>query len=283
MCADVALYDAKQHGRNRVALYNPNGRSNVLEGLTWSQRLREALAADAFELHAQPIVDLRTGETIMHELLIRLRSDTGALIAPQQFLEPAARFGYMPAIDRWVIAHAARLAAFVPGRRLTINVAGKTITELGLVGYITDQIAQTGADPADLIFELSEADVIANLDQARQTCERLRELGCAIALDDFGSGFCGFSYLKALRVDLLKIDGQFIRDIATNDIDRLVVQAILDVAAGMSLPTVAEFVADADTAHHCRGLGATYGQGFYLGKPKPLADSDDLAADRVAA
>ena len=276
--ADVALYDAKQHGRNRVALFSPDRREDVLEGLTWSQRLREALATDGFELHAQPIVNLRTGETVMQELLVRMRSENGTLIAPGQFLGPAARFGYMPAIDKWVIAQAVKLLAAVPGRRLTVNLAAQTIAEARLVDYITEQIVLTGADPHDLIFELSEADLIANLDLARDTCERLQRLGCAIALDDFGSGFSGFSYLKAFSVDLLKIDGQFIREVGTNEVDRLVVRAILDVARGMKLPTVAEFVSDGAVAQHCRELGATYGQGFYLARPRPLTGKQVLQA-----
>ncbi len=115
-------------------------------------------------------------------------------------------------------------------------------------------------------------DVITNLDDAREVCEQLRALGCGIALDEFGSGFSGFSYLKALRIDLLKIDGQFIRELGSNEVDRLVVRAILDVAQGMGLPTVAEFVTDETVAEQCRALGATYGQGFHLGKPAPLAE-----------
>ena len=268
--ADIALYDAKQRGRNRVAVFSPVTREDVLEGLTWSQRLRDALQSDDFELHAQPIVDLSTGETVMRELLIRMRSETGQIIPPARFLEPAARFGYMPEIDRWVIGKAAQLAALEPGRPLAVNLAAQTIIEPDLVDDVTAQLALAGARPQDIIFELSEAAVIANLDQAREACEQLRALGCRIALDDFGSGFSGFPYLKALTVDLLKIDGQFIRDLANNRIDRLVVRAILDVAEGMGLPTVAEFVVDEAVAVQCRALGATYGQGFHLGRPEPI-------------
>jgi diguanylate cyclase (GGDEF)-like protein/PAS domain S-box-containing protein len=276
---DIALYDAKQRGRNRAAVYSPDIREDVLEGLTWSQRLREALAHDGFALHAQPIVDLRTGQTVMHELLIRMRSDSGHLIPPHRFLGPASRFGYMPAVDRWVIKQAAKLAAASPGRRLTVNLAAKTLAEPMIVDYIVEQIERAGAAPADLVFELSEADVIANITQASGTCEMLRELGCGIALDDFGSGFSGFCYLKALKVDLLKIDGQFIRGLASNEVDRLVVHAILDVAHGMRIPTVVEFVTDEAVAEQCRQLGATYGQGFHLGRPVPLPESDVFARD----
>jgi EAL domain-containing protein (putative c-di-GMP-specific phosphodiesterase class I) len=177
---------------------------------------------------------------------------------------------YISAIDHWVIAQAAQLAGAAPGRCLTVNLAAKTIAEPGLVAYVTEQLACSGADPADLVSEFSESDIIANLDHGRSACERLRALGARIALDDFGSGFSGFSYLKALEVDLLKIDGQFVKELASNRVDRLVVEAILHVANGMGLPTVAEYVTDEAVAEQLRELGATYGQGFYLGKPAPL-------------
>jgi len=268
--ADLALHDAKQQGRNRVAVYVPDTREDVLAGLSWSQRLKQALANNGFALHAQPILDLRTGETVTHELLIRMRAADGQLIPPGRFLHAAARFGYMPAIDRWVIARAAQLAGATPGRPLAINLAANTISEPGLVAYVTDTLAAAGADPADLIFDLSESDVIANLDHAHAVCERLHALGARIALDDFGSGFSGFSYLKALKIDLLKIDGQFARELDASDVDRLVIEAIVHVANGIGIPTVAEYVVNEAVAHRLRQLGVTYGQGFHLGKPSPL-------------
>ncbi len=227
--ADIALYDAKQQGRNRVAVFSSETRQDVLAGLTWSQLLKEALAHNHFILHAQPIVSLTNGETAMRELLIRMTGEDGELVSPNRFLPAAARFGYMPQIDRWVIAQAARLAAEQPGRCLTVNLAANTIAEPGLVAFITNTLKQTGADPADLVFEISEADVISNLDHACSVCERLRALGARIAPDDFGSGFSGFSYLKAMQVDLLKIDGQFVKELASNRVDQLIIEAILHV------------------------------------------------------
>ncbi len=269
--ADLAMHDAKQHGRNRVAVYSPETRQDILAGLSWSQRLKEALANDAFRLRAQPIVDLDTGETVMFELLIRMCATDGELVAPGRFLHAAARFGYMPTIDRWVISEAAHLAGVTPGRCLAVNLAATTIAEPGLVAYITDTLRAAGADPADLIFEVSESDVIANLEHACSVCARLRALGARIALDDFGSGFSGFAYLKALEVDLLKIDGQFVRELDSNRVDHLVIEAIVHVANGIEVPTVAEYVVNATVAQRLRELGVTYGQGFHLGKPAPLS------------
>ena len=129
-------------------------------------------------------------------------------------------------------------------------------------------------------FEISEADVIANLDHARLVCEQLRALGCEVALDDFGSGFSGFSYLKALPVDVLKIDGQFVTELHENRLDRLVVEAVQHVADGLGLPTVAEYVTDRRVARLLSELGVSYGQGYYLGRPQPFALAD---AERRAA
>ncbi len=268
--ADIALYDAKQQGRNRAAVFSAETRQDVLAGLTWSQLLKDALAHDHFILHAQPIVSLQTGETVMRELLIRMTAEDGELVPPNRFLPAAARFGYMPQIDRWVITQAARLAAEEPGRCLAVNLAANTIAEPGLVAFITNTLKEAAADPADLVFELSEADVIANLDHARSVCEHLRALGARIALDDFGSGFSGFSYLKAIQIDLLKIDGEFVKELATNRVDQLIIEATLHIATGMGLPTVAEYVTDEPVAQLLREMGATYGQGFHLGKPAPL-------------
>ncbi|MGO9753813.1 MAG: putative bifunctional diguanylate cyclase/phosphodiesterase [Solirubrobacteraceae bacterium] len=269
--ADLAMHDAKQHGRNRVAVYSPETRQDILAGLSWSQRLKEALANEAFRLRAQPIVDLGTGETVILELLIRMCATDGELVPPGRFLHAATRFGYMPTIDRWVISEAAQLAGVTPGRCLAVNLAATTIAEPGLVAYITDTLRAAGADPADLIFEVSESDVIANLEHARSVCQRLRALGARIALDDFGSGFCGFAYLKVLEVDLLKIDGQFVRELDSNRVDRLVIEAIVHVANGIEIPTVAEYVVNETVEQRVRELGVTYGQGFHLGKPAPLS------------
>ena len=213
----------------------------------------------------------------MQELLLRMRAQDGQLISPDRFLHAAARFGYMPAIDRWVIAQATRMAAATPGRGLAVNLASKTISEPGLIAYITKQLRASGADPADLIFDLSEADVVANLDHARLVCESLRSLGARVALDDFGSGFSGFSYLKALDVDLLKIDGEFVSQLSENRVDQLVVEAIVHVAKGIGLPIVAEYVSSEQLARRLLDLGVCYGQGFYLGRPAAIEEQPPRA------
>jgi len=275
--ADIALYDAKQRGRNRVAVFSSETRQDVLTGLTWSQLLKEAFAQDHFVLHSQPIVSLKDGRIAMRELLIRMTAENGELVPPNRFLPAAAHFGYMPRIDRWVIAQAAHLAARHPGQCLAVNLAANTLAEAGLVAFIRRALEDAGADPADLVFEISEADVIANLDHARSVCEQLRAMGARIALDDFGSGFSGFSYLKAMQVDVLKIDGQFVKGLASSPVDQLIIEAILHVGKGMDLPTVAEYVTDEPVARLLREMGVTYGQGFHLGRPEPTRNA---CADR---
>jgi diguanylate cyclase (GGDEF)-like protein/PAS domain S-box-containing protein len=274
--ADIALYDAKRSGRNRLGVHRPEGRQDVLAGLSWSQLLKDALAQERFVLYGQPIVDLSNGKTVRHELLLRMLGADGEVIAPMRFLPAAVRFGFMPRIDRWVIAQAAELAGACPGRGLAVNLASTTIAERGLVAFIAAELERTGADPADVSFEISEADVIANLDHARVVCEQLRALGCEVALDDFGSGFSGFSYLKALTVDVLKIDGQFVKELHENRLDLLVVEAVQHVADGLGLPTVAEYVPDRRVAQLLSELGVSYGQGYYLGRPEPFALADAM-------
>ena len=208
----------------------------------------------------------------------------GEVIAPRAFSAGGGTFR-LHAADRPVGDRPSGGArGRLPGQGLAVNLAATTIAERGLVAFIAAELERTDANPADMSFEVSEADVIANLDHARVVCDQLRALGCEVALDDFGSGFCGFSYLKALTVDVLKIDGQFVKELHENHLDRLVVEAVQHVADGLGLPTVAEYVTDRHVAELLTELGVTYGQGYYFGRPEPFARADaaGLAARRVA-
>ncbi len=271
IAADVALFEAKHQGRGRAVAFEDAGdqERRLTNGLSWSRRLRRALAEDGFELFAQPIVDLETGRPAMHELLLRMPDGEGGFIAPGDFLYTAERFGLIRPLDRWVIAAAARLAATHPDSVLSVNLSGRSVTDPSLCAYVEDAIAAAGCAPAQLIFEVTETEAIAAMEPARALATRLRSLGCRFALDDFGSGFASFSHLKALPLDLLKIDGEFVRNLESDHTDQLVVDAVQRVAGGMGKALVAEHVEDAATAERLRRLGVRYGQGYHFARPAP--------------
>jgi EAL domain-containing protein (putative c-di-GMP-specific phosphodiesterase class I) len=240
-----------------------------LSEVSWVSEIRQALAEDRFELFAQPIVDLVTGETVQHELLLRLHDSDGNLVYPDSFLPAAERYGDIRDIDRWVIARAADLAA--TGMDVEINISGTSIGDPGLIEDIDRELERTGADPARLVFEITETALIESLETASRLAESLRQRGCRFALDDFGTGFGGFHYLKTLPLDYLKIDREFVRDLVTSESDRHVVWAVINLARGFGMQTIAEGVEDQETLDLLRELGADHAQGYFLGRPAPMA------------
>lgn len=269
--ADIALNEAKEAGRDRFSTYTPDSHRRAAERHTWSTRIRHALEYDRFTLHAQPILDLRTGRATHAELLIRMQDD-GTLIPPGEFLPTAERTGSITAIDRWVIREAARLAASRADGLLELNLSARSLADHELPVYIEEQLERAGADPASLIFEITETAAIANLPSAAALAERLTALGCRFALDDFGVGFGSFYYLKRLPLHYIKIDGDFIQSLTRSQTDQHVTKAIVDVAQGMGLKTIAEFVEDAETLELLRTYGVDYAQGFHIGRPAQIDD-----------
>jgi diguanylate cyclase (GGDEF)-like protein/PAS domain S-box-containing protein len=277
--ADLAMYEAKEAGRNRFAVYQAlsNVRPRVSSRLTEAERIQRALTHNQFELYCQPILDLANNEVSQYELLLRLRTDDGGLLAPSAFLYVAERFGTILAIDSWVVRQAVALIATHAntGRSLTLNVniSAKSIGNPQLVAVIDHALADTGIDPACLVFELTETAAIGNIDHAKTFTTDLRSRGCRFALDDFGSGFGSFYYLKHLPFDYFKIDGDFIRGFGANTIDELVIEAIVGIARGMGKKTVAEFVTDQDMTDRLRRSGIDYAQGFHIGVPRPIVET----------
>ena len=276
MEADMAMYDAKDAGGDRAALVDGvTGRQGRMRRhLSWSQRIRDALAGGGFELHEQPIVTLATGEITRSELLLRMRGDGGELLSPGLFLDVAERFGHMQAIDRWVVGQAIALLAErertqVPGR-LEVNLSGSSVTDTAILDWIVAEVANAAVDPTRLVFEVTETSAIESFDRARAFAERLAGLGCQFALDDFGAGFGSFYYLKRLPFDCVKIDGDFIKRLPVSPADQHIVKAVVDSSRGLGKETIAEFVEDQATLDLLRDYGVDYAQGFHIGRPAPV-------------
>jgi diguanylate cyclase (GGDEF)-like protein/PAS domain S-box-containing protein len=265
--ADLAMYEAKEAGRNRYAVYASDrpDRPRVQERMRWVERIRDALDDERLVLHAQPILDLRTGEVAQHELLVRMLGEYGDLIPPGAFLQLAERFDLVQQIDRWVTRRALELIDAY-GSPLTVNLSGRSLTD----GRLLKELS--GAAPGRLTFEITETAAVANIQQAREFAERARAMGCRFALDDFGSGFGSFYYLKHLPFDYLKIDGEFVAGCLSNRTDQLVIRAVVDIAQGLGKQTVAEFVGDGELVAFLRAQGVDYAQGFHIGRPRPVAE-----------
>jgi EAL domain-containing protein (putative c-di-GMP-specific phosphodiesterase class I) len=229
-----------------------------------------------FVLVCQPILNLEQDSVTQYELLIRMRGEDGELVPPGAFLAIAERFGLIQAVDRWVAQQAIRLIAAhqKEGRTLTleVNLSGRTMGDADFTSMVNRELKSTGVDPAQLIFEVTETAAVADLDKARSFAEGLTKLGCRFALDDFGSGFASFFYLKHLPIAYLKIDGEFVKELPRSSTDRLVVKALVDVCHGLGIKTVAEFVGDQETVDLLTEIGVDFAQGYFIGKPHPVAD-----------
>lgn len=277
--ADLAMYAAKEAGRDQYAIYRSASGTAARPSsrLPEAERIRQALARNQLALYCQPILNLATNAISQYELLLRLRTDDGELLSPNGFLYVAERFGTIRAIDSWVVHQAATLIADEnrAGRDLTLNlnISPKSLADPWLITAIDRALAESRIDPANLVFELSETAAMGNIEQAKSFTQELRSRGCRFALDDFGQGFGACYYLKHLAFDYLKIDGDFIRGFSTDTTDKLVVEAIVGIAKGMGKETVAEFVTDEETMERLRQSGLDYAQGFHVGEPQPIADA----------
>jgi len=277
--ADLAMYDAKQAGRNRFALYSPARGSGGPASARQSrlEHLRTALQDDRFVLYGQPILDLRKSDGRQYEVLLRLRDDAGSEpLTPSSFLYVAERFGLIQAIDGWVSCQAIDLIAASEraGHPLVlhVNISGKSLGDPGLAALVESALDGAGIDASRLVFEIAETAALANIEEAKAFAHWLRARGCRLALDDFGASFGSFYHLKSLPVDYFKIDGELIRGLAASRMDQLVVEAIVGIASGMGRKTVAEFVSDDETVRLLERAGVDYAQGYHLGRPRPLHD-----------
>ncbi|HWI65951.1 MAG TPA: EAL domain-containing protein [Symbiobacteriaceae bacterium] len=274
--ADLAMYQSKESGRNGFSMYDPERgrRTESEQKLAWEARIRRALDENRFVLHAQPIHTLVCGSVAHYELLLRMVGDDGELIAPGAFLDVAEKFGLIREIDRWVVTRAIRLSSALKAQgetpQLAVNLSGKAFTDPELLPLIQRELAFTGVDPARLVIEITETALITDLAQASDWVKALRGAGCKFAIDDFGSGYTSFSHLRRLPLDYLKIDGSYIKNLPDDEANQHLVRSMVEMARGLGMQTIAEFVGDDATVGLIRACGVDYGQGFFLGKPAAL-------------
>jgi PAS domain S-box-containing protein len=239
-----------------------------LDALDWVRRVREALEEDRLELYSQPIVPLEGSGSAREELLLRMRTQDGDIIGAGEFIPAVESFGLITAVDRWVISRAVRYAA--RGRVVHVNLSAASTSDPRLLNLIAYELRAVGTPPANIIFELTETALMSNAAGGEAFVAGLRALGCGLALDDFGTGFGGFTYLKRLPVQVLKIDVDFVRDLARNAASRHLVQAIVSLARSFGKETIAEGVEDEVTLALLREYGVDYAQGYHLGRPAPI-------------
>lgn len=241
-----------------------------LDTLAWVGRIRDAIDEDRLVLYSQPIVPLGGGQP-SQELLLRMISPNGEVIAPGSFLPVAEKYGLIGDIDRWVISQAARLAG--SGQSVEANLSADSIGDLGLLTFIEHELRDAGATPANIVFEITETALMQDIEAGKAFIAGLTDIGCRVALDDFGTGFASFTYLKTFDLAYLKIDVEFVRDLAGDPANRHVVKAIAQLAKDFGYQTIAEGVEDAETLAMLTEYGVDFAQGFHLGRPAPITSS----------
>ncbi len=271
--ADAAMYRAKEKGKNTWSLYDPDNdiSESALQRMTMGRMIEWALQDDGLEIHYQGVY--RPDGRLSHiEALMRIRGTEHPehLIMPGQIIPVAERSGQIVEIDRAVIRRCIQdLAADPAMPPVAVNISGKSFDQASLPDYIGSLLQEYGVEPERLLVELTETEAVSDLDDAQRFIEAIRKIGCEVCMDDFGSGFSTFVYLKYLDVDILKIDGLFIRDLPTNNHNQTFVRAMLDITRGMNKKAVAEFVEDQATVEMLIGMGIDLLQGYHFGRPVP--------------
>jgi diguanylate cyclase (GGDEF)-like protein/PAS domain S-box-containing protein len=266
--ANSALLSAKEGGTPIVGHRRPEDRL-VHAGAAgqWAARIRDALAAGSFELHYQPVVPFAPGKKAHHEVLLRMKGAGTERIPPASFLPAAERFGLMPRIDEWVIGRSLDLLERHSGLELFVNLSGRSLGDQTLFAKVEARLRADRATAERLTFEITETSAISDLIATQRWIRRMKELGCSFAIDDFGIGFSSLSYLRALAVDYVKIDGSFIRGLDTDLTNRALVEAVRNVAHILGKEVIAECVETEAVSRTLAGMGIEYGQGFFWGPP----------------
>jgi diguanylate cyclase (GGDEF)-like protein/PAS domain S-box-containing protein len=274
--ADSACQAAKEAGRNRVHSFEENDIDLMRRRreMQWAARINNALEESRFELFRQTILPLQTTESGAHyELLLRMRDEAGKIVAPDNFMTAAERYGITPSIDRWVIENAFRWLVSEADERekltmCSINLSGQSLGDDKFLPYVIDQFHRSGLDASKICFEITETAAIASFSQANRFIQALKELGCKFALDDFGTGLSSFGYLKHFPVDYLKIDGSFVKEILHDPIDREMVRSINEIGHLTGKQTIAEFAENQEIINMLQSLGVDYAQGYGVSQPQ---------------
>jgi diguanylate cyclase (GGDEF)-like protein len=280
--AETACKAAKDRGRNRVEVYQQSDVSIIrrFADIGMAGQLREAIDAGRLHLYAQLILPFAAAESARphYELLLRMTDEAGRTVGPDSFLSAATRYQMMPLIDRWVVNHVIEAlkprASVLEGQALgfAINFSGQSLNDDAFSEMLVERVATSGLDPQLFCFELTETATVANLPRAEALMWRLRRLGCGVALDDFGTGLSSLSCLRQLPVTMLKIDGSIVREVLNDARAESMVRAIAQLARGMSILTVAEYIETEALGARVAELGVDYGQGFAIGRPIPLVE-----------
>ena len=288
--ADVACYSAKDMGRNQVHLYKDSDASMRHEEMKWVSRISSAVEDDRLELYFQPIIgiDPEHPEVRGHyELLLRMRDENGDLVSPDQFIPAAERYNLMSTLDRWVIREALskladREAEGEARYTIAINLSGTSLSEDRFLNDVIEELQKQQLPRGAVCFEITETAAISNLARVVHFMQTLKQLGCKFSLDDFGSGLSSFTYLKNLPVDYLKIDGQFISNVADDGVDESMVKAISEVGHAMGIETIAERVETKKVLDKLGALGVEFAQGYYIARPTSIASFEPWSDHRFA-
>jgi Amt family ammonium transporter len=279
--ADAACYIAKDGGRNRLHVYQPDDEAILQHHgeMQWVHRLSSAFDSDSFELYAQPIAHVAGDRVVSHyEILVRMKGEQGKMIPPGAFIPAAERYNLMPTIDRWVIRrtlemlHEAQGELAFPPVECAINLSGQSLTDDKFLEYVVDLFDETGIPCENISFEVTETAAVANLSRATRFISVLRGMGCSFALDDFGAGLSSFGYLKSLPIDYLKIDGGFVRDMVRDQVDRAMVESINEIGHIMGLKTIGEYAEDESVLLALERARVDFAQGNAIAPPRLFAE-----------
>ncbi|MCK8515199.1 EAL domain-containing protein [Methylonatrum kenyense] len=270
--ADVAMYQAKKQGKNTWAVYDASQDQAQadLQRLSWGRRVALALERNLLELHYQGVYRVRDRRLSHLETLVRMQDpkDPARLLMPGQFIPVAEKTGQILEIDRWVLRQSIQtLSRHADLRGLAVNLSARSLDDTTLPHYIQSLLLEHGVEAGRLLIELTETAAVSEMQDAQNFIEALQRTGCRVCLDDFGSGFATFAYLKYLAVDVLKIDGMFIRDLPNNRDNQAFVKAMIDVASGLQKTIIAECVEDEATLQLLDEMGVSHAQGFFLDRP----------------